>query len=139
MDSFFVIFNIKFAKSMSNYLHYHYFYYIIIVMEDMSMVVGNTLSKIIDIVDKFLAFVVLAAYAIFAINSNWEFITNEVILQIINYIMYYGPIGICCLVLLEFGVKRNSIIQIILFAIMAVVIVFQFFPDTFDAIVSRFK
>ncbi len=97
---------------------------------------GNTLSKVFDVINKFLAFAVLLSYALFAINSNWTFITNGTILEILQYLMYYGPICICGLVLVEFALKRNIIIQIVVYALIALVVVFQFFPETFNSIIS---
>ncbi len=98
------------------------------------MALGEGLSKIFDILNKVLAFVVLLAYALFAINANWTFINNETFMTILEYIMYYGPLLICGLVMVEFAIKRNLIIQIVVYAIIAVVVIFQFFPDTFNSI-----
>ena len=101
------------------------------------MVIGQILSKTCDVLAKIAAFFVLAAYVVFAINANWAFITNDTLSQVISYLMYYGPIAVCGLVLLEFGLKRNIIIKIIVLAIVAVVVIFQFFPDTFNSIVQQ--
>ena len=101
------------------------------------MVIGKTLSKILQFVNKLCAFIVLLGYVVYAINANWTFITNETLLQILSYLMYYGPIAVCGLVLLEFGLKRNLIIQIVVFIIIGIVVIFQFFPDTFSSIVTH--
>lgn len=101
------------------------------------MAVGETLSKVFDFLNKFLAFVVIVAYVIFAINANWTFINNDVVLSIINAIMRYGPLAICGLVLVEFAIKRNIIIQIVVYALIALAVIFQFFPDTFAAMVTQ--
>jgi len=99
--------------------------------------IGQVLSKILSVVNKILAFVVLLAYALFAINLKWEFITNGTLMNVIDIIKYYGPLIICSLVLLEFGLKRNIIIKIVVFAVIAIAIVFQFFPDTFNWVVGK--
>ncbi|MBQ7977467.1 MAG: hypothetical protein IJ301_02590 [Clostridia bacterium] len=101
------------------------------------MALGETLSKFFDAANKILAFVVLLAYVLFAINANWTFIDNTTIIEIINAIMRYGPLVICGLVMIEFAIKRNLIIQIIVYAIIAVAVIFQFFPDTFAAMVTQ--
>lgn len=99
--------------------------------------VGQVISKILSVVNKILAFCVLLAYALFAINLKWEFITNDTILQVFKVIMYYGPLAICSLVMLEFAAKRNIIIKIVVLAVIAVALIFQFFPDTFNWVVDK--
>ena len=100
------------------------------------MAVGESLSEVLDFLNKLLAFVVIVAYVVFAINANWTFIENETVLSVINGIMRYGPLAICGLVLIEFAIKRNLVIQIVVYALIALAVIFQFFPDTFNAMVS---
>ena len=100
------------------------------------MAVGESLSEVFDFLNKLLAFVVIVAYVVFAINANWAFIENETVLSVINGIMRYGPLAICGLVLIEFAIKRNLVIQIVVYALIALAVIFQFFPDTFNAMVS---
>ncbi len=100
--------------------------------------IGKAVSKVLSIVNKVLAFAVILTYALFAINLKWTFITNDTILNILEVIMHYGPLVICSLVLLEFALKRNLIIKIVVIAIIAIAIIFQFFPDTFNWVVGKF-
>ncbi len=99
--------------------------------------IGQAVSKVLSVVNKILAFVVLLTYALFAINLKWTFITNETILGILEVIMHYGPLAICSLVMLEFAAKRNIIIKIVVIAVIAIAIIFQFFPDTFNWVVGK--
>lgn len=99
--------------------------------------VGQVISKILSVVNKILAFVVLLAYSLFAINLKWTFITNDTLLQILEIIMHYGPLVICSLVMLEFCVKRNIIVKIVVIAVIAIAIIFQFFPDTFNWVIGK--
>ncbi len=98
--------------------------------------IGDALSKILSVVNKILAFAVLLSYALFAINSNWVFITNDTIMSILQAIMHYGPLVMCGMIMVEFAIKRNIIIQIVVYAVIAVAIIFQFFPGTLDSIFS---
>ena len=100
------------------------------------MALGETLSKVFDVLNKILAFLVIVAYVIFAINATWTFIDNEIVLKIIDGFMYYGPLVICGLVLIEFAIKRNILIQIVVYLLIALVVIFQFFPDTFNTMVG---
>ncbi len=101
------------------------------------MAIGESLSKFFDVINKFLAFVVILAYVLFAINANWTFIPGDsVVMTVINMVMRYGPLAICGLVLVEFAIKRNLVIQIVIYALIALAVIFQFFPDTFHAMVN---
>ncbi len=101
------------------------------------MAIGESLSKVFDFLNKLLAFVVILAYVVFAINANWTFIPSDsVVMTILSMIMRYGPLIICGLVLVEFAIKRNLIIQIVVYALIALAVIFQFFPDTFHAMVN---
>lgn len=97
---------------------------------------GGALQKVFDFLSKLCAFILVVTYVVFAINSNWEFITNETVLKVIQYIMYYGPLTIAALVAVEFAVKRSVIVQILVYVLVAAMIVFQFFPGTWASIVS---
>ena len=97
---------------------------------------GGAISKILGVTNKICAFLVLASYALFATNAKWAFITNDTIMNIINVIMHYGPLVICSLLMVEFAAKRNFIVQLVIYALIAIVIIFQFFPDTFNKILG---
>ena len=97
---------------------------------------GSGLQKVFDLLAKICAFVLIVTYVVFAINSNWTFIHNETVLKIIAYIMYYGPLTLAALVGVEFAVKRNLVVQIVVYLLIAIMIIFQFFPGTWDSIVN---
>lgn len=101
--------------------------------------IGSVLSKIFDVINKICAFILVIVYVLFAINANWEFITNETVLEVIGYIMHYGPLVIVSLVCIEFAIKRNIALQIIVYLLLAVMIIFQFLPGTWDQIVGSIK
>ncbi len=101
------------------------------------MALGETLSKVFDVINKVLAFVVLLAYVLFAINANWPFYSDvNWLVQAIDIIRQFGPIVVCCLIMVEFAIKRNLLLQILVYALIALVIIFSCFPDTWNSIVS---
>ena len=100
------------------------------------MAVGEALSKVFDVINKVCAFVILVVLAISAINSIWTFIDNETVLAIFGYILRFGPLIVCSLVMVEFAIKRNILLQILIYLIIAVAVIFQFFPDTFNTMVG---
>lgn len=99
----------------------------------------NGAAVIFDGLSKFCAVILLIAYVIFAINANWTFITNETVLKVISYIMYYGPLTIVALVGLEFASGKSFLTQLIVYVLIAAVIIFQFLPGTWGTIINWFQ
>ncbi len=101
------------------------------------MALGETLSKAFDVINKVLAFVVIVAYILFAINANWPFYNDVTwLVQTIDIIRQFGPIVVCCLVMVEFAIKRNILLQILVYLLVALVVIFSCFPDTWNGIIS---
>ena len=105
----------------------------------MSSGLGSTMEKLVDGVTKICAFALLFAYIFFALNANFHFFDNSAVNDIITYIMYYGPLIIVGLVCVEFAISKNLLIQIVIYALIAVMIIFQFFPDTWVSIMGNFS
>jgi len=94
------------------------------------------LSGFFDVLGEILAFLTIVVYGLFVINANWPFIDNPDILNILAMIRFYAPLALVCIVGLEFAVKRSLIVQIVVYALIAAVIIFQFFPGTWDSILG---
>ena len=94
------------------------------------------LSGFFDVIGEILAFLTIIVYGIFVINANWSFINNPDILNILAMVRFYAPLALVCIVGLEFAVKRTLITQIIVYALIAGIIIFQFFPGTWESILA---
>lgn len=105
----------------------------------MSQGLGATMAKLVDGVSKLCAFVLVIAYIFFALNANFHFLEHSLLNEIVTYIMYYGPLIIVSLVCVEFAISKNLLIQIVIYALIAVMIIFQFFPDTWVSIMGNFS
>jgi hypothetical protein len=96
---------------------------------------GAGLEKLFDILGELLALVTIIVYALLIINANWSFIpADHIVYTIFVAIKTYGLLALLVIVGLEAVVKRNFIIKIVFLLLIAVVIVFQFFPGTWDSI-----
>ncbi|MBQ9786407.1 MAG: hypothetical protein IJW25_02960 [Clostridia bacterium] len=98
----------------------------------------NGLSNIFDVITKICAVLLLITYVLLAIDANWEFLGNGTFESIFNFIKHYGPVVIVALVGIEFAVKRNLIIQIVIYALIALMIILQFFPGTWESFIGKF-
>lgn len=92
-------------------------------------------ASLFDGLSKFCAIILLIAYILTAINANWTFITDETVLKVISYVMYYGPLTVVGLVGLEFAQGKSFLTQLILYIIIAAAIIINFLPGTWNSII----
>lgn len=95
-------------------------------------------SKFFTIFAEVLAILTILLYIVFVVNANWEFITDSTILNILSLARYYAPLLLVSIIAIEFAVKHSIFIQIIIYLLIAVVVIFQFFPGTWDSIMNVF-
>ncbi len=89
-------------------------------------------EKLWDILGEILAVVLVITYALLILNANFQFITNATVLMVFDVLRTYGSLALVGVVGLEAISKRNLIFQIIFIALMALVVVFLFFPATYQ-------
>lgn len=94
------------------------------------------LEKFLDILGEILAFLTIALYAVLIINANWSFIPEGNLYNILQIAKSYAALAVVAVVGLECVVKKGFLIKLIFFALLAVVIIFQFFPGTWENITA---
>ena len=92
-----------------------------------------------DVLSEILAVVLVLTYAVLIINSNFTFIPEGIIMNILSIIKTYGSIALIGVVGLEAIAKRNFIIQIIFVLLMALIVIFLFFPGTYQNLIGIVK
>ena len=75
-------------------------------------------EKFFDIIGEILAVVLVIVYALLIINANFSFLPDVLVL--------IAVVG------LEAMSKRNFVFQIIFLALLALIVVFMFFPETYQ-------
>lgn len=93
-------------------------------------------SKFFTLLAEILAIFTILLYVVFVINANWTFITDDNILNILSLARYYAPLLLVSIIGIEFAVKRSILTQIIIYALIAIVVIFQFFPGTWESILN---
>lgn len=91
---------------------------------------NNGMEKFLDVVGEILAFLTIALYAVLIINATWTFIPQGTFFNILLAAKTYASLAVVVVVGLEAVVKRGFLIKLLFFALLAVVIIFQFFPGT---------
>ncbi len=97
---------------------------------------NEKLEKVLDVLGEILAFLTIALYAVLIVNGTWEFIPQGNIYNILLIAKNYAALAVVIVVGLEAVIKRSFIIKLLFIILVAVVIIFQFFPGTWDSIVQ---
>lgn len=97
-----------------------------------------SMEKFLDTLGEILAYFTAILYAVLIINANFNFIPADV-LYYLRIAQIYAPIALLTVVGLEFSVKRNLVVRIIFYIVIAIIIIFQFFPDTWTNFIAALK
>ena len=93
-----------------------------------------------DILGEILAVILLITYAALILNANFNFIPQDAtLLNILEILRTYGSLALVGIVGLEAISKRNIIFQIAFIALMAVIVIFLFFPDTYANFINAIQ
>ena len=98
----------------------------------------KTLEKILDILGEICAVLTVVLYAVLIINANWTFIPAGTFFDILLVIKNYAALAVVLIVSFEAMVKRNFVFKIIFLVLLAVIVIFQFFPGTWTNITKVF-
>lgn len=96
-------------------------------------------EKIWDILGEILAIILVIVYALLIINASFSFIPEGTFLNILEIIRTYGSLLLVGVVGMEAMSKRNFIFRIIFLLLIAVIVVFLFFPDTYGNFINIIK
>ncbi len=96
-------------------------------------------SKIWDILGEILAIVLVIDYALLITNASFNYIPEGTLKNILEIIRTYGSIALMGLVGMETVAKRNIVFKIVFIALFALVVVFMFFPGTYENLINLVK
>ena len=96
-------------------------------------------EKFFDIIGEILAVVLVLVYVVLILNANFSFIPEGVFLNILEILRTYGSLILVGVVGLEAMSKRNLVFQIIFITLLALIVVFLFFPGTYENLINLVK
>ncbi|MBO5229468.1 MAG: hypothetical protein J6B20_01575 [Clostridia bacterium] len=99
---------------------------------------NSILEKVLDILGEILAVLTVVLYAVLIINANWTFIPAGLFFDILLVIKNYAALGVVLIVSFEAMVKRGFILKLVFLILLAIIILFQFFPGTWANITELF-
>lgn len=94
------------------------------------------LEKFLDVAGAIVAIITMLAYVVFIIDANWAFLPGGIVYTIVAAIRTYGLIALLVVTALEATAKANIIIRIVIYVLLATIVIFQFFPGTWDTVVG---
>ena len=94
------------------------------------------MSKFWDVISEILAVLLVIVYAFMIINANFGWVQDATALMVFSIIRNYGSLLLVGVVGLEAISKRNIVFQIIFIALMAIIVIFLFFPGTYDYLIA---
>ena len=95
------------------------------------------MEKVFDIIGEILAVVLVIVFALLIIDANFPFLGNvEWLKNAFEIIRTYGSLLLIAVVGLGAMSKRNFLFQLIFIALLALIVVFLFFPDTYNSFIG---
>ena len=95
------------------------------------------MSKILDIVGEIVAVVLVLVWIVLLANAQWNFLNGvPTLLKILNIAKEYGGLLLMAIVGLQSMSKRNVVLRIVFLAFLAIIVVFLFFPGTYENLIG---
>ena len=104
----------------------------------MSKETREKLEKVFDVLGELIAFVTAVVWALVIIDQNFSFLP-AVVVNVFNVVKAWLLLVLVGVVGFEATIKRNFIIRIIFYVILAILIIFHCFPGTYDYLVGLVK
>lgn len=93
---------------------------------------GNGLSDIWGLLAETIAFFTIILYLVLVVNANWTFISAGSLLNVLNALRIYAPMALLLVVGLQVTGRQPFAIRVIFYVAIAVIVIFQFFPATWE-------
>ena len=92
----------------------------------------KNLEPLFDLIGEILAVIMVAVYILTLANAQWQFINSTTILNILAIMRMYGSLLLVAVVGMEAMSKRKFLLRIIFYACVAIIVIFLFFPATYQ-------
>lgn len=96
----------------------------------------KALEKVFDVLGEILAVLLVVVYIVLLANAQWDFIPNDTLLRVLDIIRTYGSLLLVAVVGMEAMSKRSFILRVIFYACIAIIVIFMFFPATYENLIS---
>ena len=96
------------------------------------------LEKLFDVLGEILAFITIVVWVLVIINQNFNFLPGTIadILSVSKSWLLLALVGV---VGFEATIKRNILVRLVFYILLAILIIFHCFPGTYDYLVGLIK
>jgi len=108
-------------------------------MSRSSKVKGNGMADILGLLAETIAFFTIALFIVLIINANWSFISSLELLNVLNVLKFYAPLALLLVVGLQVTSRQPFLVRVIFYIAIVIIVVFQFFPGTWENFVGIAK
>ncbi|MBQ4049413.1 MAG: hypothetical protein IJD07_02040 [Clostridia bacterium] len=92
-----------------------------------------------DFLGEILAIFLVIVYILSLANAQWGFIENATVLNIMKIAITYGSLLLVAIVGMEAVSKRTLLVRLIFYICIAIIVIFMFFPDTYNNLIGIIK
>lgn len=85
------------------------------------------------------AFLTIIVYILLIVNANWPFIPEGELLDLLNVLKIYAPLIVVLISGLEFAQDKSFLIKLIIYIAVVAIVIFQFFPGTWENFIGVIK
>ena len=97
----------------------------------------KSLEKFFDVIGEILAVLLVIVYVVSLANAQWHFLDGITWLtNAMAILRTYGALLLVAVVGLEAMSKRNIIFRILFYAAVAIIVIFMFFPATYQNLIQ---
>ena len=81
------------------------------------------------------AFLTVAVYIVLIVHGNWAFLPVKAV-EILSIVRTWAPLVVVAIAGLEFVSDKPFIVKLLFYIMVAGVVIFMFFPDTWSGFVT---
>ena len=97
-------------------------------------------KQIFDVIGCLAAIVTVLTYLVLCINATWSFIPeSSFIMNVLMAIKTWAPLVVVAIVGIEYVADKNIVFRILLYIMIALIVIFMFFPNTWSQVVGIIK
>lgn len=94
-------------------------------------------KQVFDVIGGIAAVVTVLVYVVLCINSQWTFIdASSTIMKVLTVVQVYAPLVVVAIAGIEFFSSKNIVFRILFYILIAIVVIFMFFPATWSNFVG---
>lgn len=96
---------------------------------------GDTLKRVFRILGIAMAITTIFLFAFMYVNAAFDIVKNATVLNVLAYIKEYACLATVGVVVLSFAFDKGLITFIIFAVVIAIIVIFGFFPSVADKII----